>query len=73
MRISVKVKPNSKESSVEIAANNEYILRVKEKALDGRANAAAIKLLSKYLGIPKFRISIIKGYATRNKIISIDK
>ena len=73
MRISVKVKPNSKESTVEITANNEYILRVKEKALDGRANAAVVKLLSEYLGIPKVRISIIKGHTSRNKVISIDK
>lgn len=71
MKISIKVKPNSKESSVEIAANNEYILRVKEKAVDGRANAAAIKLLSEYLGIPKSRISIIKGHTARNKVINI--
>ena len=71
MKISVKVKPNSKESSVEVAPNNEYILRVKEKALDGRANAAAVKLLSEYLGIPKSRISIIKGHAARNKVIKI--
>lgn len=73
MTISVKVKPNSKVSGVEIAGNNEYILRVKEKAQDGKANSAAIKLLSKYLGIPKVRISIIRGHTSRNKIISIDK
>lgn len=73
MKISAKVKPNSKESSVEVTANNEYILRVKEKALDGRANAAAVKLLSEYLDIPKVKISIIKGHTNRNKIISIDK
>ncbi|MFH0764330.1 MAG: DUF167 domain-containing protein [Candidatus Omnitrophota bacterium] len=73
MKISVKVKPNSKKPGVEIAANNEYILRVREKALDGRANAAAIKLLSEYSGVPKAGISIIKGHTCRNKIIRIDK
>ena len=73
MKITVKVKPNSKENRVEIAGNNEYILRVKEKAQDGKANAAAIKTLSEYLGIPKARISIIRGHTSRNKIISIDK
>lgn len=71
MKISVKIKPNSKESGVVVAPNNEYILRVKEKAIDGRANAAAIKLLSEYLGISKSRISIIKGHTARNKVIKI--
>ena len=73
MTISVKVKPLSKVAGVEIAANNEYIIRVKEKAQDGKANVAAIKLLSKHLGIPRSGISIIRGHTSRNKIISIDK
>ena len=73
MKITVRVKPNSKESAVEVTGNNEYILRVNEKARDGKANSAAIGLLSAYFDIPKSRISIIKGRTSRNKIISIDK
>ncbi len=73
MKIAVKVKPNSKENKVEVAGNNEYVLRVKEKAQDGKANAAAIKTLSEYLGIPRSRISIVRGHSSKNKIISIDK
>jgi hypothetical protein len=70
--VSVKVKPNSKKTGVEIGVNNEYILRVREKAQDGKANVAAIKLLSEYLKIPRSRVSIIKGHTSRNKIVSID-
>lgn len=73
MKIAVKVKPNSKEDKVEAVGNNEYILRVKAKAQDGKANSAAIKLLSDYLGIPKARISIVMGHKSKNKLISIDK
>lgn len=71
MKISVKVKPGSKECLVEKTGNNEYLLRVKEKAIEGEANKAAITLLSKYFGIPKSRFSIIKGHKSRNKVITI--
>lgn len=73
MKIAVKVKPNSKENKVEPVEANEYVLRVKEKAQDGKANIAAIKTLSEYFGVPKSRISIIRGHTSKNKIISIDK
>lgn len=73
MKIAIRVKPNSKENKVEVAGNNEYVLRVKEKAQDGKANAAVIKTLGEYFKIPKSKISIVRGHAGRNKIISIDK
>ena len=69
VRVAVKVKPNSKQNMVEATGEKSYTVRVKEKALEGRANEAAIELLSEYLHIPKNRFRIIKGQKARNKII----
>ena len=71
MRIAIKVKPNSKNESVEKISDSEFSLRVKAPAKEGKANDAAIKLLSKYFEIPKSRLSIIKGHGSRNKLIEV--
>ena len=71
MKISVKVKPGSKQNTVEQAAEGSYVVRVKEKAIEGRANDAVIALLSKYFGVPKNSITVIVGAKSRNKIVAI--
>ena len=71
MKLSVKVKANSKIAGVEKISEKEYLLRVKAPAKEGRANEAAVKLLSDYFGISKSRILITRGRAARNKVIEI--
>lgn len=71
MRISVKIKPNSKTSSVDKTGEMEFLIKVKSPPKDGRANAELIKVLGDFFGVPKSRIAIIKGGGSRNKIIDI--
>ena len=71
MKISVKVKPNSKHGLVEPAGEKSYVVCVKEKAIEGRANNAVIKLLSEYFNIPKIKIRVVRGMRARNKIIEV--
>ncbi len=73
MRISVKVKANSKEEKVEQTGNNQFIIKVRAPAQEGKANRAMIKLLSKYFDIPKSLIIISKGQQNSNKIIDIER
>ena len=71
MRITIKVKPNSKQNLVALTGENEYTVRVKEKAIEGRANDAVIALLAKYFGVAKSNITVIIGAKSRNKVIAI--
>lgn len=71
MKISVRVRPNSKNDLVEKTGDAEFVVRVREKALEGRANQAAAGLLSAYFNIPKANIRIIKGLKSRIKIFDI--
>lgn len=73
MKIAARIKPNSKVEKVSVVGEREFVLAVKAPAKEGRANTAAIELLSAYFDIPKSRISIIKGRTSRDKIINIDK
>ncbi|HKZ22273.1 MAG TPA: DUF167 domain-containing protein [candidate division Zixibacteria bacterium] len=70
MKISVKVKPNSKIEKVEKAVGF-WIIHVKEPPQEDKANRAVINLLSAYFKVPKSRISILKGKKSRQKIVGI--
>jgi len=71
MRISVKVKANSRIEKVKKISDSEFVLSVKAVAKEGKANEATIKLLSEYFGLPKSKITILKGHTTKNKVIEL--
>jgi len=71
VRISVRVKPNSKKPGIEKLNDKEFVVRVRAPATEGRANDAVIKALSDYLSVPKSRISIYRGSSGKNKIVDI--
>ena len=71
MIISVKVKPQAREDRVEKTGENNFTIQVKAKAVEGKANQAAIKILSEYFDKPRSKIAILKGEKSRNKIFSI--
>lgn len=45
--------------------------RVAAPPVGGQANAALVKLLAKRLGVPKSRISVIRGETARDKVVRI--
>jgi uncharacterized protein len=47
-------------------------LRVMAPPVEGRANAAVIAVLSGFLGIPKTRLSILRGGRGRQKVVEIE-
>ena len=69
--IKVKVIPNSKFEVLQKINPTSYKLKVKEKAIEGRANIAVINALSSYFNVKKADIRIIKGTASKDKIIEI--
>jgi uncharacterized protein len=72
-RISVIVKPNSKSVTITKISEHEFRVAVREPARDGKANLAVINSLARYFAIPKSAITIIRGLASRRKIIDLDQ
>ena len=72
MRITVKVKPNSRTNEV-IQDNNEFVVKVKDPPKEGKANRSVIRLLAEYFKVTTGSVRIIGGTASRNKIIEIEK
>jgi uncharacterized protein (TIGR00251 family) len=71
MLIKVKVFPGSKKDEILKKKDDEFEVRVKEKAKEGMANKAVIKALANYFKIDESKIRLIKGFKERNKIFEI--
>ena len=68
-----KIKVIPKSSKNEILIGTDGLLKVKVTAppVDGKANEAVIKLLSKELGIKKSQIAIVSGQTSKIKVIEL--
>lgn len=73
MKISVRIKPNSRHRE-EVVKNDDDTLTVyiKAPAIEGRANAAAIKLLAKHFKVAPSKVKLVRGAASKYKIFEID-
>ena len=72
MKIIVKTKPGAREDKIERVDESNYVVSVKEPPIDGRANAALIKLLANHFDVSPSLIEIISGYMARIKVIEIN-
>ena len=70
--ISVLVKPRSRGDIIE-GVNPEGLLKIRVTAppVKGAANEGLVKLLSRSLGVPKSRLSIISGETSSRKRILV--
>lgn len=73
MKISVHIKPNSRHRE-EVVKNGDDTLTVyvKAPAIEGRANAAAIKLLAKHFKVAPSKVKLVCGATSKYKIFEID-
>jgi len=64
----VKVKPGSRKGPlVEVGDDGELTIYVQQRAVDGKANEAVIKLLAAYLEVPRSRVELVSGTTSRIK------
>jgi len=71
-KLSVEVKPNSKQQKIETGENGRLIIRLKSPPVDGKANAELIKLLAQAYGVRKSQVSITSGLTSKIKQVEID-
>lgn len=66
--IAVWVKPNSRKGPlVETADDGTMTVYVREPAVEGKANAAVIKVLADHFGVPRSRVELVSGAGARIK------
>lgn len=67
----VKVLPRSSREAIVGIRDNLLLIKLTAPPVDGKANQALIKFLSKSFAVPQSRISIEKGEASKTKRIRI--
>ena len=70
--IDVKVKPNSRASSLEPAADGSWLAQLKSPPVDGKANSELIALVATRFGCRKAAVTLKAGAAGRTKLVSVE-
>ena len=69
--IQVRVKPNSRASTLEQGEDGTWLAHVKAAPVDGRANEELIALVASRFRCPKSTVSIKSGASGRVKLVRI--
>jgi len=70
--LAIRVTPRaSRDEIAEIMPDGSIRVRLTAPPVEGKANKALIKFLSKVLGVPPSRLEIIAGETGRDKLISV--
>lgn len=68
----IKVKPGSSKNELIVDENNDWLVKLRAKPVDGEANVALIEFLSEKLKIAKSKIVLEKGATSKYKTIQLD-
>jgi hypothetical protein len=71
MEVHVTVTPNAREAAVLRIDDLNYKVKVNAKAVDGKANERLVAVMAEYFKVPKSRVRITRGFASRKKTIEI--
>ena len=71
--IRVRVKPNSRDSSLVLLPDGSWVARVKAQATEGKANKELIGLIADHFHCVKAAVSIKSGTSGRMKVVEIER
>lgn len=70
----VRVKPGSRKGPlVEVGADGQLTIYVREQAVDGKANDAVTRVLANHFDLPRNRIELVSGATSRLKRFRITR
>ena len=68
----MRVQPRARRDEVAGERDGAILVRVTAPPVDGKANAAMVKLLAKRTGVARGRVSVVRGERSRDKLVRID-
>jgi uncharacterized protein len=69
--VSVRVQPGAKRDAVMGLHGGAVKIALSAPPVDGRANEALIAFVAEKVGLPRARISLVAGMASRSKVLRI--
>jgi uncharacterized protein (TIGR00251 family) len=71
-RISVKVHPRAKRSSVAGRLGEAWKVDLAAPPVDGKANEECVRFLAELAGVPRSRVRIVSGATNRTKVVEVE-
>jgi hypothetical protein len=71
VRIAVQITPNAKKTEVIGVLEDALKLKLQAQPIEGRANEALVKYLSKVLAVPRSAVVITHGQTSKRKLIEV--
>jgi uncharacterized protein YggU (UPF0235/DUF167 family) len=72
-RLAIRVKPGAARARVGGSYGNAgaLVVAVTERAVDGKATAAALAAVARALGLPRSAVTLLTGAASRDKVLEL--
>lgn len=70
--LTIRLQPRAKRNAIVDERDGVVRVSVAAAAVDGQANAALCKLLAKRVGVPRTRVTIVRGERSRDKLVRIE-
>jgi uncharacterized protein len=71
VRVTIRVRPGAKVTAVGGSHAGALVVRVRERAVHGRATAAALEALADALGVRGADVRMVTGAASRTKLVEV--
>jgi uncharacterized protein YggU (UPF0235/DUF167 family) len=71
VRVTIRVRPGSGRTVVGGSHDGALVVRVGERAVDGRATEAALTALASALGLRRREVELVTGATSRTKVVEI--
>lgn len=72
MRLRLRVKPGASRTRIVGPYGDRIKVEVAQAPEDGKANAALVAFLAERLGLPRERVSVVRGIVSRDKEVRVD-
>ena len=68
----MRVVPRARRPGLERREDGVLVARVTAPPVEGKANAAVCALIAEELGVPKSRVSVVRGAHSRDMVVRVE-
>jgi uncharacterized protein YggU (UPF0235/DUF167 family) len=72
VRVTVRVRPGASRTRVGGEHDGALVVRVSQRAVDGRATQAALAAVADAFGVRRRAVSLVSGTTSRTKVVDVD-
>lgn len=72
MPLAVRVIPRARRTEIAGRRGDALLIRLAAPPVDGAANEALLAFLADRLGVPRRRVALRRGAATRDKVVDVE-